>query len=232
MWTAVSQIIVEGDGLRVRRMANDSTDVALMAGWLRDPRVLEFYEGRDRPFDERLVREKYAPRAEGGPVVPCIIEETADRAADHAQDPGDDRRTSAKRWSPVGYIQFYPVAENEAPYYGLTDSAEVWGLDLFLGFPERWGKGLGTQTLRLVLGYLFQQRGARRVVVDPVATNARAIRSYEKAGFRRVKLLPQHERHEGRMRDCWLMEAKKGPRCHEAPGPTGFGAEIAERDGA
>ena len=32
------------------------------------------------------------------------------------------------------------------------------------------------------------------------------IRAYEKAGFRIIKSLPEHELHEGKMEDCWLME--------------------------
>ncbi|MHB0886637.1 MAG: GNAT family N-acetyltransferase [Bacillota bacterium] len=198
----MAEIITGDRNLRIRRMSDDPADVTLMSGWLTDPRVLEFYEGRDRPFDERLVREKYAPRTEGGPVVPCIIEE-------------------ATAGSPIGYIQFYPVGPAEAPEYGLGEAAGVYGLDLFLGWPEEWGKGLGARTLRLMLAYLFQTREARRVVVDPHVGNPRAIRAYEKVGFRRVKLLPAHEWHEGRMVDCWLMIA-------ERPVPTGARPSDAE----
>ena len=32
------------------------------------------------------------------------------------------------------------------------------------------------------------------------------IRAYEKAGFRIIKSLPEHELYEGKMEDCWLME--------------------------
>ncbi len=201
----MAEITVERGNLRIRRMSNDPADVALMSGWLTDPRVLEFYEGRDRPFDERLVREKYAPRAEGGPVVPCIIEEG----------------TAVGAWSPIGYIQFYPVGPADAPEYGLDEADGVYGLDLFLGVPEKWGKGLGTGALRLMLAHLFETRGARRVVVDPHVDNPRAIRAYEKVGFRAVKRLPAHEWYEGRMVDCWLMVA-------ERPGPTGTGPDGAE----
>ena len=34
------------------------------------------------------------------------------------------------------------------------------------------------------------------------------IRAYEKAGFRIIKSLPEHELLEGKMEDCWLMERK------------------------
>jgi len=38
-----------------------------------------------------------------------------------------------------------------------------------------------------------------------------AVRCYEKSGFKKVKLLPAHELHEGAMRDCWLMERSNTP---------------------
>jgi aminoglycoside 6'-N-acetyltransferase len=54
--------------------------------------------------------------------------------------------------------------------------------------------------------YLFREKGARKVSVDHRVVNARAIQCYENCGFRKVKLLPLHELHEGAPRDCWLME--------------------------
>lgn len=47
------------------------------------------------------------------------------------------------------------------------------------------------------------------VVMDPQTWNKRAIRCYEKCGIKKVKILPEHEFHEGRYRDCWLIEYKK-----------------------
>ena len=52
--------------------------------------------------------------------------------------------------------------------------------------------------------------GAQRVVIDPRVENLRAIRCYEKAGFRKARRLPRHERHEGRWCDAWLMICEVG----------------------
>ena len=59
--------------------------------------------------------------------------------------------------------------------------------------------------MKMLVGYLFIVLGAAQVVIDPRATNKRAIRCYEKSGFRKVKVLPKHELHEGALRDVWLM---------------------------
>jgi RimJ/RimL family protein N-acetyltransferase len=60
-----------------------------------------------------------------------------------------------------------------------------------LGFrvhPHRCGRGAGTTILRAVTGWLFQG-GMSRIQVDVAASNARAVRCYEKAGFARTGIL-------------------------------------------
>ncbi len=166
----------------LRRMEDTLDDYSLLARWLTDERILQFYEGRDNPFPLEKVKVKYAPRvlsAEG--VTPCIMEYEC---------------------RPVGYLQFYLADPGE---YQFDGRGKVYALDLFIGVPEYWGKGLGTQFLRLLLGYLFEDKGADWVILDPHVDNIRAIRAYEKCGFRRLKLLPHHELHEGKHVDCWLM---------------------------
>jgi RimJ/RimL family protein N-acetyltransferase len=50
--------------------------------------------------------------------------------------------------------------------------------------PARLGKGLGTDAIKLVEQYTFQQLGLHRLSVRVVAYNSRAIHAYEKCGFR------------------------------------------------
>ena len=40
--------------------------------------------------------------------------------------------------------------------------------------------------------------------------NVRAIRAYQKSGFRIIEDLPEHEIHEGKKEDCYLMECRLG----------------------
>jgi len=53
--------------------------------------------------------------------------------------------------------------------------------------------------------FLLHSGWADVVTIDPLIYNTRAVRSYEKAGFRKVRLMPQCELHEGLYRDSWLM---------------------------
>jgi RimJ/RimL family protein N-acetyltransferase len=52
-----------------------------------------------------------------------------------------------------------------------------------LGEREYWGKGYGTDAMRLVLRYAFDELNLHRVSLAVFEYNPRAIRSYEKAGF-------------------------------------------------
>lgn len=54
--------------------------------------------------------------------------------------------------------------------------------------------------------YLVEHKQADRVVMDPQTRNTRALKCYEKCGFKRIKILPKHEFHEGEYQDCWLIE--------------------------
>ena len=83
-----------------------------------------------------------------------------------------------------------------------------WALNIEIGEPELWNRGLGTRAVVALLRYLFVEKGAAEVVLSPVADNARAIRSYEKAGFRKVRLITNGEFLGGEWRDAWLMSVQ------------------------
>ena len=82
----------------------------------------------------------------------------------------------------------------------------VYGIDQFIGEPDYWNRGIGTEYLKLVLKFLREEKQADAVIMDPHQDNIRAVKFYQKAGFRIIKILPEHELHEGAMRDCYLME--------------------------
>ena len=171
--------------ISIRRVLDDEQDYLLMSRWLTDERVLEWYEGRDNPHDLAKVREKYGLRARGEDrVVPCLI---------------------LRQGSPIGYIQYLALNEEEGTITGLDDSEGAYGIDMFIGEVSLWSQGIGTTALTALVRYLFEVLGALRLTIDPIVTNHRAIRCYEKSGFKKVKVLPNHEPHEGQRRDSWLM---------------------------
>lgn len=83
---------------------------------------------------------------------------------------------------PIAYLQSYdPHLEEDHPYQ--DQPFGTIGLDLTLAAAELTGMGHGSALLRQFVAELFDE-GAPRVIIDPDPTNARAIRAYEKAGFR------------------------------------------------
>jgi len=74
------------------------------------------------------------------------------------------------------------------------------------------GKGLGPDAIRTLARYLIEQRGHHRLTIDPAAHNTRAIKAYERVGFKRVGLMRQYERgpdgtwHEGLLMDMLAEE--------------------------
>lgn len=53
--------------------------------------------------------------------------------------------------------------------------------------PEYWGRGLGTQAMREVVRFAFDQAGCGIFVVPPNKNNPAAVRVYEKAGFAHIE---------------------------------------------
>ena len=73
--------------------------------------------------------------------------------------------------------------------------------------PDRQGEGLGSDAVRALARHLFEVRGHHRVVIDPAAANARAIRSYQRVGFRPVGVMRRYERGpDGGWHDGLLMD--------------------------
>ena len=178
-------IVASSGRLVLRAYDGSDRDVSLLSGWLSDPRVLQWFEGRDRPHDRAMVRELYGSEAlAAAQVQAAIIEDEA---------------------VPLGYLRWYPMATVVEEYDWRDDPTDVWAADIFVGEPSRWGSGLGSSALALLVEHLLVAERARRVVVDPWVGNARAIRAYEKIGFRTVGVHRGHELFEGERRDCWLM---------------------------
>ena len=62
------------------------------------------------------------------------------------------------------------------------------GLDQFIGEADMIGRGHGSAFVRVFANRMLTS-GTPRVVTDPDPVNARAVRAYEKAGFRRDRLV-------------------------------------------
>lgn len=90
---------------------------------------------------------------------------------------------------PIGYAQSYVALGSGGGWWEAETDAGVRGIDQFLCDGARLGQGLGTQVVKAFVARLFADPSVTRIQTDPDPRNARAIRCYEKAGFRPVKLI-------------------------------------------
>ena len=90
--------------------------------------------------------------------------------------------------------------------------SEAW-VGIGIGDRQFWGKGYGTDMMKLCLQYAFTELNVQRVSLGLHEYNPRALRSYEKAGFRlegrtRQDLMREGKRYDtlwmGILREEWL----------------------------
>ena len=97
----------------------------------------------------------------------------------------------------VGLVQYY---EEDDPDYRHA------GIDIFLT-STRAGLGLGSEAVRVLAEHLVGDRGHHRLIIDPATENPRAIRAYERVGFKSVGVMRRYWRDaDGIWRDGLLMD--------------------------
>jgi len=67
--------------------------------------------------------------------------------------------------------------------HGIDRANRKANLGIVIGEKDYWSKGLGTDAMRTVLRYAFEQLRLHKVNLDVIDYNARAIHVYERCGF-------------------------------------------------
>ena len=130
-------------------------DLPLLRRWLVLPHIAEWWG----PVDEEIAGIEDA--MESIETEPLIVELDG---------------------KPIAYLQTYdPHLEDDHPY--ADQPFGTLGLDISIGPAELLGQGHGGAILAQFAEELFDE-GAPRLLIDPDIANKRAIRAYEKAGFR------------------------------------------------
>ncbi len=137
--------------------------IHLMRDWLSSGEALRWY-GRDEPTDEPALRQKYLidkPRRGTPNFIIC------------------------HKGAPIGHIQYYRATDYPEWCAAVSGRPGDYGLDLFIGRDDLLGQGLGTRVVKAALTDLvFAQADAKRCLLGPEPENLRAIRCYEKCGFK------------------------------------------------
>jgi len=174
--------MILGDRVRLRRLETEDLPRALE--WLNDPDV------RDNlasvyPFGRAHEQQWFEEMLKREPAEqPFAIEAPGPR----------------RRFVHVGGVSFHGV-----------DWRNRWAeVGIFIGRKDYWGRGFGTDALRALVRWAFSELNLNRVWLRVYEDNARAIRSYEKVGFRLEGRLRQDRFHRGRYWDTLIMGVLRG----------------------
>jgi aminoglycoside 6'-N-acetyltransferase len=133
-----------------------AADLSMVRGWLAAPHVVEWWGDPDEQFE--LVSEDLTSVAMDQFIVAA----------------NDDR--------PFAYLQCYDPSAWPEGGLGMHPPG-TRGIDQFIGDPNMIGHGHGSAFIRDFTDGLLSA-GTPRILTDPDPANGRAIRAYEKAGFR------------------------------------------------
>lgn len=165
-------------GPRVRLRAIEKDDLPRFTAWLNDPEVrqgLQINVPLSNPQEERWYQSTLERPLEEQPLVIEV--------------------DLKGQWQAVGNISLMNIDWKER-------SVEV---GIFIGAKTLWSQGYGRDAMRLMLRHAFQNLNLHRVFLRVYASNPRAIRSYEKAGFILEGTMRQAHFQEGRYVDVLLM---------------------------
>ncbi|MEQ8936862.1 MAG: GNAT family N-acetyltransferase [Amphiplicatus sp.] len=98
----------------------------------------------------------------------------------------------------VGVLIDIDPAREESHYWGDCGPG-LRAFDIWIGEAEARGRGVGAEIMRQALAAAFADAAVEAVVIDPLASNERAIRFYERIGFKQI------ERRRFGADDCLVM---------------------------
>lgn len=135
--------------------------IPLLRRWLKEPHVAEFWQ---EPEEETEFKQKYLGRLQARDVRPYII---------------------IYKGRPIGYMQDYEAALVGGGWWPNAKPG-TFGIDQYIGEHEFVNMGLGTKMIHQFVARLFENPNVIEIITDPDPKNSRAIRVYEKVGFKKV----------------------------------------------
>lgn len=170
--------------------ANSETDAELLARWSRDAEYL-------RLLDSGLARLASLKQSKED-IQSWLEHEKPNDYAFAIRTLAEDRL--------IGMIDLDGICwSNGDTFVGIA-----------IGERDCWGKGFGTDAMRVILRFAFMELNLHRVSLDVFEYNPRAIRSYEKAGFKVEGRVRQALNRDGRRWDVIYMGILREEWEHDA----------------
>jgi RimJ/RimL family protein N-acetyltransferase len=190
-------------GRRVVLRRHRAEDFPALARWYRDPELTRLTRYQERPMAAEEVERFFRTRLLSADALAYAICELPTERL-------------------IGFTTFSALdADNGSVLFHIT-----------IGERDAWGRGLGTEAAELMLTHAFERLELHRVGLSVFAFNTRAIRSYEKVGFRVEGRLREAILREGRywdeiqmgiLADDWFARAR-APAAREEPAAVPAGS--------
>lgn len=139
-------------------------DIGLLTAWLEKPHVKEWWND---DLSHEQIWDKYRSRI-GDPNTVSFIFYL-------------DKK-------PLGFIQYYYASRVGHGWWPDAVAGTV-GIDQYIGEEDYINKGYGTVIIRSFIEKLLAESHIKKIIVDVDPNNLRAIRCYEKVGFKRDKII-------------------------------------------
>ncbi|KPL02476.1 MAG: hypothetical protein AMJ90_05730 [candidate division Zixibacteria bacterium SM23_73_2] len=164
------------EGKKVRLRAIEKTDIDEVMKWINDPEVVKYIGYPVYPFS-RYQEERWLERIldEKSPDKVFVIE--------------------TKNGVYLGGIGLHQINwHNRSAMVGIV-----------IGKKEYWDKGYGTDAMRIILDLAFNRMNLHRVGLNVYDFNQRAVKSYEKCGFKKEGVLREGYYYGGKYHDVVVM---------------------------
>jgi aminoglycoside 6'-N-acetyltransferase len=139
----------------IRLRAATPADLALLLHWDEQPHVIASDPDDDWNWEVELARE------------PAWREQLV------AEENG----------RPVGFVQIIDPQAEETHYWGDCGPG-LRAIDIWLGEAGDLGRGLGTRIMRMAIERCFAAPEVQAILIDPLASNLRARKFYERLGYK------------------------------------------------
>jgi len=157
---------ITGKQVYLRPLENSDLNSRYL-GWLNDPEINKYLESGTFPYTKKELDAFYeALQGSRNEVILAIAD--------------------AKSNEHIGNVKLGPIS-------WIHRKAT---LGILVGERNCWGKGIGTEAVRLMVEYGFCRLNLRRIELGVHADHVAAIRAYEKVGFK----------IEGRLREGLFMQ--------------------------
>ncbi len=164
-------------GEKVTLRALEPSDAAAAQAWINDPDFCRFLRDISFPFSLRAEQDWIESQvaADGEGSYTFAIE-------------ADNRAL-------IGTIGLHRISYKDGHA----------GMGVGIGLPEYRGRGYGTDAIGTLLRFCFGDLRLHKVWLEVDCGNDRAIRCYERIGFRQEGTMRDHSYKDNRYRDYYLM---------------------------